>query len=346
MSILDKSMTHSRIYNNICYGSIPSIPHQYKVRDKKMQKFMNRNEVFLILCCGVLFAATMISALANIEFKLDARCAIDDSKGFWFKRRYFVLGIVLSVFAGIADMFVVGYIPFSIRCCFSALTIPVSVLLARLILGETLTELQVLGMMLATFGSVGGILSANHTTSSNSSIDSTHNAISNLSPLATTIFILASIVVVVGVIELMSSVPHKTRRLISLTLSAYTTSFFAALSTLFAKLTSEAIIVGGFANPSVWFYGTVCISVSIVQLSFMAQMMKKFTAIECIPAYQILNTAWLAIVSTLLFGESLVNPSLFVLSLLLSMIGISTIANARNLPSPSLVEETRLKYVL
>jgi len=317
-----------------------------KVRVEKMQMFMNRNEVFLILCCGVLFAATLISALANIEFKLDARRASAEDRSFWFKRRYFVIGIVLSVCAGIADMFVVGYIPFSIRCCFSALTIPISVFLARVVLGETLTELQVLGMMLATFGSVGGILSANHTTSSNSSIHSAHHALSHLSPFAISIFILTSMVVVFGVIELISSVPPKTRRLTSLSLSAYTTSFFAALSTLFAKLTSEAIILGGLSNTSVWFYGAICVSVSVVQLSFMAQMMKKFTAIECIPAYQILNTAWLAIVSTLLFGEALVNPSLFVLSLFMSMIGITTIANARNIPSPSLVEETRLKYVL
>jgi len=312
-----------------------------------MQMFMDRNEFFLIICCGILLIATVVSALANIEFKLDSNTSKDDHAIFWYKRRYFFIGIVLSVCAGIADMFVVGYIPFSIRCCFSALTIPISVALAKLILGECLSEIQVLGMMLATFGSVGGILTANHTSSSSKgSADSAHQALSSLSPFAALILFMASTVVVIGLIELMSPVPHKKRRLMSLTLSAYTTSFFAALSSLFAKLTSESIIFGGFSNAIAWVHGVLCIIVSIAQLSLMAQMMKKFTAVECIPAYQILNTAWLALVSTLLFGESLTNPSLFVLSLMMSMLGISMVASSRNIPSPSLVEETRLKYVL
>jgi len=319
---------------------------KYIRRSEKMQMFMDRNEFFLIFCCGILLLATVVSAVANIEFKLDSNRVHDHNSNFWYTRRYFLIGIVLSICAGIADMFVVGYIPFSIRCCFSALTIPISVALAKFILGETLNEIQVLGMMLATFGSVGGILTANHASSSKSSVDTAHQAFSNLSPFASLVLILASTVVLFGLIELMSPVPKRNRRLLSLSLSAYTASFFAALSSLFAKLTSESIIIGGFSHPIAWVYGVLCVVVSIGQLSLMAQMMKKFTAVECIPAYQILNTTWLALVSTLVFGESLTNPSLFVLSLIISMMGISMVASSQNIPSPSLVEETRLKYVL
>ena len=313
---------------------------------EKLRKSMNANELFLVLCCAVLLIATVVSALANIEFKLDSRAAGDSTSSFWYKRRYFLLGIVLSILAGVADMFVVGYIPFSIRCCFSALTIPVSVFLAKVILGETLNETQVLGMLLATFGSVGGILTANHTSSSKSSADSVNEALMSMTLSARLFFVLTVFGVLVGVRELMSPVAPKYRRLQSLCLSAYTASFFAALSSLFAKLTSESMMSLGFTHSSAWILGAACVVVSIIQLSLMAQMMKKFTAVECIPAYQILNTSWLALVSTILFGETLLNPSLFVLSLIMSMLGISMIASFRNLPSPSLIEETRLKYVL
>jgi len=309
-----------------------------KLSMKKMQiENSHDNGLFLFLCCIVLLVGTAISALANIQFKLDASSRVKHDSSFLHSRRYFLLGILLSIVAGIADMFVIGHIPFIIRCCFSGLGIPIGVLLARIILNERIEEPQLLGVLMTMVGSTGGVLTTGEGTSGS-------NQGGSLLWLLSSSFVIVP-TVIVGIRELSSQLSSVNGRMKSLCLCAYTVSFVAACSTISARLASWAISASGFLDAYALSILSVCIIVSVLQMSLVAKLLQKFTAVESVPAYQIFNIGWLVFSGAIFFNEAPNNPLLFGSSLLVSAVGIWLIARGSSNKEPLATTVTDKRYM-
>jgi hypothetical protein len=270
--------------------------------------------------CSVLLAATVISSLGNIQFKLDAKMREHNALCVWYERRHFILGMVLSVCGGAADILVIGSIPFVLRCCFSGLSIPISVLIGQILLSEEIDDFQLLGIPMATLGSVCSIFSVGDATTKTSLVSMSFPTLLLGSFICAPLFIR-------GLNELRNPLPSS-NRMRSLCLCACTVAFVATCSTLTARLTSHAV--------SAWFgvfhlnslgLGLVCIAVSLLQMSLLATLMSKFTITESVTTYQIFNSAWLVIFSAVFFTEYPDHPVWFALSLLLNVGGIALTQN-------------------
>ena len=288
---------------------------------------LHENAPVLLISCCVLLCGTILSALANIQLKLDAVRKRDPHVSIAYDRRYFLLGILLSVAAGSADMVVVGFVPLSVRACFSSLSIPISVILARIILGEVVRSRQMIGITITVFGCIFGILCANH----NADISTHRDIFTSMDFDRAALLALITVpVLVMSFTAFNTSTITTSSRMFSLFSCAYATSFVAACASILSKALSELIYKNGVTHHSVWLMLIGCASTCILQMGLMSSMMGKFDAIVCVPPYQILHSAWLAVFSSIIFFEHLANSFGFSISLSISAVGIWQIAVQNN----------------
>ena len=124
---------------------------------------MENEHIQVVLHSGLLLAATVVSAESNIQLKLASvrRKGHDDSSS-KYPSKFTVLGVLLSILAGLADLLAMRYVPFSVKSCISSLMIPITAVLARLQLGEHASRVQWLGIVTAVAGTSAGVLCASH----------------------------------------------------------------------------------------------------------------------------------------------------------------------------------------
>lgn len=130
-----------------------------------MEFKLSENDITLILCCGTLIVASVITSFANIQLKFDSifRGTETKSNSVW-SRRFLLFGILLSAVGGGMDLVVIAYIPLSIRSCLASLSIPMSVVMARVFLKERVSAAQWFGVVVTVCGTVVAVYFANHET--------------------------------------------------------------------------------------------------------------------------------------------------------------------------------------
>ena len=286
---------------------------------------MESEHVLVILHSGFLLAATVASAESNIQLKLSsiARKVNADIPS-RYPNKCTILGIFLSCVAGLADLMAMRHVPFSVKSCISSLMIPITALLARVQLGESASRTQWLGIVTAVAGTSAGLLCASH----DAPVASTIVLLSRMLSLRTAVLVFVTVTLFGLSLKTLRASPSEqvNRSLGYLAGSAYATSFVAACASLLARFVATMLSEYGAGSVAVWAVMVGMVGVCVVQMMLMTAMLAKFDATVCVPTYQIFNTIWLAIISSVLFLESPANSLGFVGGILLSSLGIWMIA--------------------
>jgi hypothetical protein len=285
--------------------------------------------LLIIIGCCVFLVSTTVASLANIQLKLDSKISEVECSCRWIvRRRHMLLAIFLYVSAGVADLTVSGVVPMSIRACFSALNIPINALLARLILNEILSPIQIIGLSIAVVGCCAAMFF-----SSQGSNDSNTALLDDLFSIRLLVLSLSTLPVyllclwrVRRSISAHDETEPSRARLLTLLCATFETSYTATWASLFSKSTSEFVYSVGFLSGWTWASAALMLLTCYGQMHMMRSMMSLFESVICIPPYQIMNTTWLAVFSFIVFREVPRSVPGFILSLLLSFVGIWLIA--------------------
>ena len=285
-----------------------------------MEPETSQNELVLIICCAVLLLATFISAYANIQLKFDSSLARSDSgETFMYARRYLLLGISLAAAAGALDLIVIAYVPMSVRSCFSSLSIPISIVLARLMLNERISQVQLFGVMITVIGSMAAILFANHETSLKHSGGLQHTIFTIRTAL------LAIVLIPLLVTALIVIRPNHSRRMprtLQMVLCAYGTAFVGALVSLVGKFIPQVIFNYGLRSFPFLLISFVMVGGSVFQVVMMSTFLSQFEASRAIPLYHVINGLILSVFATVIFSEPIPNLPGYVLGNLTSFFGL------------------------
>lgn len=285
-----------------------------------MEGHSNQNEFVLVICCAVLLLATVISAYANIQLKFDSAISrVDSEERFLYSRRYLVFGILLACVGGAMDLIVIAYIPMSIRSCFSSLSIPISVVLARIALNERISHAQMIGVMITVIGSMAAILFANHETSSQSSENVTHTLFTTRSAFLA----IVNVPLLIVALEALRPNPSRTlHRSVHLLLSAYGTAFVGASVSLSGKFLSYILHDHGMHSIHFLVLSALMVLGSVGQVVMMSAFLAKYDASRALPLYQVINSVILSIFAAVIFAEPIPNVSGYVMGNLASFFGL------------------------
>ena len=287
-----------------------------------MEAHLSHHERVLIICCGVLLVATVISAYANIQLKFDSwigRTQCDT--GFLYSRRYLLFGILLAAVGGGMDLVVIAYIPMSLRSCFSSLSIPISVMLARFTLNERVSRAQLIGVMITVVGSMGAGLFASHETSVHDSAPEVFGFLSNARTRFLAIFTVPLLILSL-VASFRASSLKSVPRYWHLIICAYGTAFIGASVSLGGKLLSFLINEHGYHSVPFLTLSIIMVAGSVLQVSLMSAFLSQFEASRALPLYQVINSVLLSVFAAVIFSEPIPNIPGYILGNLISFFGL------------------------
>ena len=290
-----------------------------------METGLNENDFMLIVFCAILLVSTVVSSLANIQLKFDSMLRKPEVKeNTLYSRRYLILGISLSAIGGVMDLLVIGYIPLSVRSCFSSLSIPISVILARMFLHERVSRTQMVGVLVTLCGTFVAVMFASHEKQKVSSIN-----VSNvlLTPRVGWLA-LATLPPLVLALDQLSQRPGRmyASPTISLFLCAYATSFVAATVSLAGKFLSEVFVQEGMISVSVWTLAMTLVTGCVVQMVCMSSYLSRFEASRALPLYQVVNGIILSVFAAVIFQEPMPHLAGYVAGISLSFVGLWLLA--------------------
>lgn len=281
---------------------------------------MNGNEVVVVVVgFACLIAANFISAFANIQLKRHAHLTAECPENARVTRKYLIVGVVLSVIAGLMDLLVIGSIPLTYRACSAPLSIPSNVIVARLTLREKVGYRRGLGIVLTFIGCMEGAMSMGTREGSGSE---TFSRPAELLP----VFLLAGFGICALLADLVSLFKPKSFPCISVFSAACGVAFIAGCSTMCGKLLS---MVGrtDILSFEMLFSTLGCVGFAALQLSLLSRMLGRFEVSTCMPTYQIMTMVWLSLLSFFVFGEDVSNGAGFLAGFATSAVGVYIVAS-------------------
>lgn len=307
----------------------------------------------LLVGAGIMFVSSGITAYANILMKLDAVAISRDvsrSPKFILSRRLVITAVCLYVIGGCADVVALAFVPLSLRACASVLTIPMNALFAKLLLGESMLPVQVLGAGITVSSAIGAMLFAAQQ-SGDSSADDIIDLLLSRRMLGLILWTLPGFCLCLlnmyrhmpgrGEILRLRSLRARFELLIC---TAFAVSYQTGWTNLLIKsiavlMKQERVLTVPFLIISL-----LIIASALAQMVLMSAMMRLFEAVVIIPPYQIMITAWLVVFSAVIFHEWPQNTLGFTAALLVSFGGIFLVAlpNGRATttpPPPDILQE-------
>jgi hypothetical protein len=277
----------------------------------------------LVLYCLPLIIGTVFSCLGNINIKLDTlRKHERFGRNILIARRYLLLGILLAIVGALLDLSVAISIPVSIRAGFAALSIPIGVILARLILHEHVSTLQAVGVGLAVVGPFVSVVFASHDTD-NKVADDWRTA---LSTSRFDWFFLATCPVFGVTLYHLKFDDGKTRGLLSLISSSFACSYVACTASACARFFVAAVARLGLFSESALLLLLTTIIVSLFQISCMSRFLSIFHASVALPMYQVVNSLLLTITAVMLFQETIQSILGYVAGMTVAFAGLYLVA--------------------
>jgi hypothetical protein len=278
----------------------------------------------LALYCLPLIIGTVFSSWANIHIKLDSIYgASSKSRNRISGRKYLIFGIILSLLGALLDLSVVTTVPVTIRAGLASLSIPVSVLLARLILEEQMTFAQLIGVTFAIVGPFVSVVYANHDTSGRETDDW---RVTLRSVSFRWFAIITGPVFVVSLHRLKFGTGHRPPSLFSLILCGFACAFTACLANSAARfLVFSASSKGLFSVESVVLFFLLLI-ISVGQIACMSSFLARYDASVALPMYQVINSMILSVWGVVVFGETIESVAGFVGGLSIAFLGLWAIA--------------------
>ena len=285
---------------------------------------MENNEFIIIVCSMILIGASVLAAYSNILIRLHSRPQVSDEdiKG-PAPRKYILLAILLSAISGSSDMFVNAVIPLSVRACFTALSIPVNVILARWVLGENLCLTQIAGVGLTIVGSLIAILSASHENNASASSDwrgmLTH-------PTAGPFLLIMAILVVASLPQLRSSPHRSVPKLVTLLCCSLVASTASTAANVGCKFVGLSLPRLGLASGEMWAILGILTAISAIQICSMTAFLAQFDVSVAIPMYQVMCGLLLSLTAVLVFAEPVPHVEAYLFGILASFFGLWLVA--------------------
>lgn len=292
-----------------------------------MEFKLSENDITLILCCGTLIVASVITSFANIQLKFDSifRGTETKSNSVW-SRRFLLFGILLSAVGGGMDLVVIAYIPLSIRSCLASLSIPMSVVMARVFLKERVSAAQWFGVVVTVCGTVVAVYFANHETRAKSAkalaamILSTRVGWMGL-------FMLPPFLLSLCVLRKPHRVNEKTGA-VSMVLGTYAAAVVAATVSLTGKVMSEILHEEGVVSITFWILCACVVAGSIGQMLLMSSFLARGDASKALPLYQVVNGIILSVFAAVIFLEPIPNVPGYVSGILVSFAGLGLLSSS------------------
>ena len=282
------------------------------------------------------FLATTISTMGHVMMKMhtNTRDDVDEVKStrVWgIRQRFVIVAVIMYVAGGVLDLSVNRLIPFYIRACFAALDIPIYVVLARLMLGETMDMKQVLGVVIAVIGCSSAVAMGAHPVDAHAHSKVLHDVFSyrvGILIAVTAPLFLACLYVVRDAVKQGPLIAHDTAhgRLLLLSCAVFTSSYTATWASLLVRTVSE-LAHNGLWHVSTLGMGCALVLMSLAQLATMADMLAMFKSVVSMPFYLICNSAGIVVLSSVVFNEVPWHPLGFGLSMVVGFIGIAFIVH-------------------
>lgn len=278
----------------------------------------------LAVYCLPMVVGTFFSSLANIQLKLHTLRKLElEEKSFLEARRYLIIGICLSIIGALLDLSVAASVPVSIRAGLASLSIPVGVILAKVILNEHIAKMQAFGVGLAVVGPFVSVIFASHDTSTRVTDDWR----SALGSSQFSWFFLVAAPTFVLCFYHMKFDPRRLRGgLLSLAASSFACSFTASSASATARFLVAAIYRCGFWAEETWALLTVTIAVSLFQIICMSSFLGIYDASVALPMYQVMNSFLLTLTAVILFQESIQSTIGYIGGMTVAFVGLWFVA--------------------
>lgn len=274
----------------------------------------------LVLYCLPLIIGTVLSSWANIHIKLDSiHKPMRGGRNPLTARKYLIFGIILSILGALLDLSVVSTVPITIRAGLASLSIPISVILAKMILDEHLSSAQAFGVTLAILGPFVSVIYASHETAGKPH-DDWRFAVNSVK--FKWFFAVSIPAFLVAFHRLKFGTFNRAANLISLLLSAFTCAFSASVSNACARFLVYAISHSGFKAADSLVLLFLTIGVSVFQIFCMSTFLSLFDASVALPMYQVLNSLILSIVGIIVFDETIESIAGYVGGMSVAFLGL------------------------
>jgi drug/metabolite transporter (DMT)-like permease len=279
----------------------------------------------LALYCLPLILGTVLSSWGNIQIKLDTiHAPTRKARNVFVARKYLLSGILLGTLGALLDLSVISNIPVTIRAGLASLSIPISVILARLLLDEHISPSQALGVTLAIVGPFVSVLYASHDTSNKRADDWRYSLASERFQLFLLGFLSAF---AIALSRLGVDLSDKSRNtILSLVACAFACAFVG-----FASNASSRFMVHSATHKGLWqgeFFSLLGITILIClcQIMAMSRFLSLYAASVALPLYQVLNSFIFTLGALIIFEETIQSISGYVGGMTVAFLGLWVIA--------------------